>query len=213
MEASENISLQIDLTSERFDTRLMLANVLPDGSLGSLFVLDEDGGESTNSRIMRSFESGRYFMVASSDTVLGSGQYEISVSVTISPVTAPAPDLIVGSVSVNDSTLETGQSFTMYAEVYNFGDDRAESTTLRYYRSPNATISPSDMQVGVDSVGALEARATSPEESIVLTAPSSAGTYYFGVCVDSVSGESRLNNNCSTGWLVTVTDSNTGSPG
>ena len=36
-------------------------------------------------------------------------------------------------------------------------------------------------------------------ESVSLTAPSSSGTYYYGACVDSVSGESDTTNNCSSG--------------
>ena len=43
-------------------------------------------------------------------------------------------------------------------------------------------------------------------ESIDLTAPSSAGTYYYGACVDSVTGESSTTNNCSSGVSVTVSE-------
>jgi hypothetical protein len=32
------------------------------------------------------------------------------------------------------------------------------------------------------------------------------GDYYYGVCVDSVSGETATSNNCSTGILVQVSD-------
>ena len=201
-EASEDVALQIDLTSDWFDTRLMLADVLPDGSLGTLFLLDEDGGESTNSRISRTFGPGTYFLVATSGAAGAVGEYEISVSLATSPV--QASDLVVGPVSVSDDTLEAGQSFTLRATVRNSGGGRAGSTTLRYYRSADSAISPAnDRQVGVDSVGALGALA-SREESIALTAPSAAGTYYYGVCVDSVSSEVVTNNNCSAGVRVTV---------
>ena len=44
----------------------------------------------------------------------------------------------------------------------------------------------------------------SGDESIDLTAPSTAGTYYYGACVDSVSGESDTTNNCSASVEVTV---------
>ena len=57
--------------------------------------------------------------------------------------------------------------------------------------------------MGSDSVGSLAASLTI-DGSINLTAPLSAGTYYYGACVDSVSGESDTNNNCSTGVRVTV---------
>ena len=117
-----------------------------------------------------------------------------------------SPDLIVESPSVSDNTLTTGQSFTLSAAVRNQGNGQATATTLRYYRSSNATISASDTEVGTDSVSGLSASGTSAE-SISLNAPSSAGTYYYGACVVSVSGESNTNNNCSTGVRITVSSS------
>ncbi len=113
------------------------------------------------------------------------------------------PDLVVESPSVSDNPLTTGQSFTLSATVRNRGNGQSASTTLRYYRSDDSTISTTDGQVGTDTVSGLSASATSAE-SINLTAPSSAGTYYYGACVESVSDESDTNNNCSTGVLVTV---------
>ena len=114
-----------------------------------------------------------------------------------------SPDLIVESPSVSDNTLRTGQSFTLRATVRNQGTGASASTTLRYYRSSNTIISRSDTHVGTDVVGGLSASGTSAE-SITLTAPSSSGTYYYGACVDDVSGESNTNNNCSDGVTVTV---------
>ena len=115
-----------------------------------------------------------------------------------------SPDLVVDSPSVSDNTLTTGQSFTLNATVRNQGTGSSASTTLRYYQSSNATISTSDTEVGTDSVNGLSASGTSAE-SISLNAPSSAGTYYYGACVASVSGESNTDNNCSSAVRVTVT--------
>ena len=124
----------------------------------------------------------------------------------------PEPDLAVEPVSVSDSSLVAGASFTLRATVRNHGDASAAATTLRYYRSTNATISTSDTAVGTDSVSGLSASGTSAE-SISLTAPSSAGTYYYGACVDSVAGESDTDNNCSAGVRVSVTGGGTGGSG
>ena len=119
-----------------------------------------------------------------------------------------APDLVVSNPSVSDSSPSAGGSFTLRATVRNQGDGRSVSTTLRYYRSSNSTINTSDTQVGTDSVGALSASGSSAE-SISLTAPSSAGTYYYGACVDSVLGESSTGNNCSSAVPVTVSSGGT----
>ena len=116
---------------------------------------------------------------------------------------ATAPDLAVGRPTVDDSTLETSDSFTLSATVRNDGDASSASTTLRYYRSSDSTISASDTAVGTDSVSGLSAGGSS-DESISLTAPSTAGTYYFGACVDSVSEESDTTDNCSISVAVTV---------
>ena len=114
-----------------------------------------------------------------------------------------SPDLIVESPSVSDSTLTTGQSFTLRATVRNQGSGQAAATTLRYYQSSDATITVNDTQVGTDAIGSLNTSGTSTE-STSLNAPSSAGTYYYGACVESVSGEPEIDNNCSDAVRVSV---------
>ena len=46
--------------------------------------------------------------------------------------------------------------------------------------------------------------------TIRLTAPWTAGTYYYGACVDAVAGESDTTNNCSTSVQVEVSAPATG---
>ena len=87
------------------------------------------------------------------------------------------------------------------ATVRNQGNGRSASTTLRYYHSLDATISTGDTQVGTGAVSGLAAAASS-DQSISLTAPSSAGTYYYGACVDPVS------ENTLPGTTVPCRDSN-----
>ena len=120
-------------------------------------------------------------------------------------VTEPPSDLVVTSHPVSVSTLRSGQSFQLPVSVRNQGTGRAAATTLRVYRSSDATISDGDTFVRTVRVTALSPSALT-YMSIPLTAPSSAGTYYYGACVDPVSGESRTGNNCSSGVQVTVTD-------
>ena len=118
-------------------------------------------------------------------------------------------DLVIQSPSVDDNTLTTGQSFTLSATVRNQGNASSGVTTLRYYRSSTATISTDDVEVGTDAVSGLAAGGTSAE-SISLNAPSNAGTYYYGACVDGVSGESNTDNNCSSGVSVSVSSGSSG---
>ena len=129
-----------------------------------------------------------------------------SVQVTVPrPEEGPAPDLVVGAPSVNNDELDVGATFTLSATVTNDGDAASAATTLRYYRSTDELIKTSDTQVDTDAVAELAASGTS-SESVSLTAPSTAGIYYYGACVDSVTGESDTTNNCSESVPVDVTE-------
>ena len=63
----------------------------------------------------------------------------------------------------------------------------------------------SDTEAGTDAVEALVASGSSVH-SVALTAPSSEGTYYYGACVDTVTGESDTTNNCSDSVSVEVSE-------
>ena len=149
--------------------------------------------------------AGTYYYGACVDSVTGESNTtnNCSSGVTVTVAVATAPDLVVGAPSVDDSSPTTGASFTLSATVRNQGSGSSAATTLRYYRSTDSSITSSDTAVGTDSVSGLSASGTS-DESIDQTAPSTAGTYYYGACVDSVTGESNTTNNCSSGVTVTV---------
>ena len=123
------------------------------------------------------------------------------------------PDLEVGTpIGGRGEQPETRcDSFTLSATVRNAGDEQSAATTLRYYRSTDATITSSDTEIGTDAVGELAASGTSAE-SISLTAPSTAGTYYYGACVDAVTDESDTTNNCSSSVTIAVEEESSGQP-
>ena len=121
-----------------------------------------------------------------------------------------APDLHVPALLTFSSPWGYSPSFTLHAKVVNKGSGSSGSTTLRYYRSADSSITSGDTEVGTAAVGVLAA-SESITEGIDLTAPSTPGTYYYGACVDAVSDESDTTNNCSGGiaWVVpaeTTTD-------
>ena len=149
--------------------------------------------------------AGTYYYGACVDAVIDESNTtnNCSASVTVNVEEPPYPDLEVGTPTVDDASPVTGTTFTLSATVSNAGDGRSAATTRRYYRSTDATITTSDTRVGTDSVGALAASGTSAE-SISLTAPATAGTYYYGACVDAVIDESNTTNNCSASVTVDV---------
>ena len=107
----------------------------------------------------------------------------------------------------------TGATFRLTSIVDNVGQTASVATTVRYYQSADTTITTSDTELGTSAIGAI-APASSSAQGINLTAPSTAGTYYYGVCVDTVTGESDTTNNCSSSVPVTVRDNSaaTGAP-
>ncbi len=169
-------------------------------SAGRVLARNDDGGDGYNFRIAHAVSAGTYYLKVEGYNASATGRYTIHAS---GPGGVSGPDLIVASASVSDDTLTPAQSFTLNATVRNQGTAAAAATTVDYYQSPDATITANDSQVGTDTVSGLSADHTSAV-SLALTAPSSAGTYYYGACVQSVDGESNTDNNCSAGVQVTV---------
>ena len=116
-----------------------------------------------------------------------------------------AADLEVGTPSVDDVSLSAGSQFTLSVTVTNAGDGASEATRIRYFRSTDSTITSSDTEEGSESIGALAAAGTSDHDG-GMTAPSEAGTYYYGACVDSVTDESDTTDNCSSSVQITVSE-------
>ena len=147
---------------------------------------------------------GTYYYGACVDAVTDESDTTNNCSASVQvTVPQPKPDLVVGSLSVDHSGPAAGAAFTLSATVENDGEGSASATTLRYYQSADATISTSDTEVGADAIGGLAASGSS-SQSADLTAPSTPGSYYYGACVDAVTGESDTTNNCSASVQVTV---------
>ena len=128
-------------------------------------------------------------------------------------VSPPFFDLVVRPPAASNSNRNAGGRFTLRVPVHNQGNAPSAETMLRYYRSSDAIISIEDTEVGTDSVSPRGGGRTI-DEVITLNAPSSDGTYYYGACVDPVSGESDTRNNCSSANRVTIGESgsDTGGP-
>ena len=194
------------------DSRITATDVPVSGSL-SVGSIPASGRSPTRSvTLVAPSSPGTYHYGACVDSRSGEAggrdNCSTAVQVTVAgggvtPPPVPRYDLRITNLTVSDSTLQAGQQFTVSATVRNDGPDVSTSTTLRYYRSTDAIISGSDVQVGTDTVGNLSASRTGVE-SISLSAPSTSGTYYYGACVDAGSLETNRANNCSAAVRVTV---------
>ena len=121
----------------------------------------------------------------------------------------PTPDLVVGSPTVDDNNPAGGATFTLSTTVQNAGDGAAAATTLRSFRSTDATITTDDTAEGSVAVEELSPSGNT-SASVQLTAPGTGGTYYYGACVDAVTDESNTANNCSSSVQVTVREPDEG---
>ena len=127
----------------------------------------------------------------------------IAITVRTPSVPAEVPDLVVGTPTVGVNTLAPGETFTLETSIENRGTGTTPSTTLKWYSSLNSNISVHDTKVGSASVSSLNAGGSHTTQ-IDLVAPLAAGTYYYGVCIDSVANERETNNNCSASVVITV---------
>ena len=150
---------------------------------------------------------GNYTGIPAENVVVIIEEDDVAPEGVTQPPIGVGPDLVV-SLSASETTVEPGDSFGLNATVRNQGDADAASTTLHYYRSTDSVINTGDTEVGTDSVGALPASKTG-NESVTLSSPATAGTYYYGACVDPVPNEANTFNNCSAGVPVTVAGKNT----
>ncbi len=193
-----------DSTISSSDTRVTLrSGTTRIGSMGA-------GRQNLETVSLTAHNSGVYYYGACVGTVVNESDTTNNCG-AILKVAISAPDLVIIRDSVNDDYVEAGDDFTFRATVHNDGTGDSPSTTLRYYRSTDATITTSDTQVDTDSVGSLDPDDTDAE-SETITVPTTPGTYYYGVCVDTVTRESDTTNNCSTGILVTVTEAGLDAP-
>ena len=132
------------------------------------------------------------------------GNKETRSSAAMTVPSALEPDLAsVSVIGINIAGVYTGETFRLDAGLRNEGAAASAATTLRYYQSTDATIDTTDTEVGTYDVAAL---AASERASVTgeLTAPDTAGMYYYGACVDAVAGESDTTNNCSSGLEIAV---------
>ena len=171
----------------------------------SVFGLSTSGSGDESISLTAPSTPGTYYYGGCVDAVTGESDTANNCSSAVAVVVgaAPAPDLVVDAPTVSDSNLVAGTSFALSATVRNQGSGRSDSTTLRYYQSTDSTITTGDTEVGTDSVLRFNASG-SGSESISLTAPPTPGTYYYGGCVDAVTGESDTTNNCSSAVAVVV---------
>ena len=89
-----------------------------------------------------------------------------------------------------------GTTIELTPWVINDGPESSPSTRIRIFYSTDATITTSDTQVLNFAMPGLSVSERF-SKTVSTMVPSTAGTYFYGACVDRVAGESNTSNNCS----------------
>ena len=178
-----------------------------DTEIGEWFISTLDADESqerTLNFINAPSAPGTYYYGACVDSLPDEADTQNNCSDALT-VTVGGPDLIVESPIVSDSSPNAGQRLSLRATVRNQGTgDALEWTTVRFYQSDDTAISTEDSEIGTWTISPLDASESQERSLGFLNAPTAAGTYYYGACVDPLSAEADTQNNCSIGVTVTI---------
>ena len=123
-------------------------------------------------------------------------------------LTVRGPDLVIESVLISSPEDETDKKegpisvapedkFNLHVVFKNIGTPTSKKAKDYYYRSANAVISETDIQIGSSKESfTLPENGPVPRVLRNITAPDTPGIYYYGVCIDKVEGETNTYNNC-----------------
>ncbi len=170
----------------------------------SVSVLEANQTNDKNLSLSAPTLPGTYYYGACVDSLTNERDTDNNCSATVTVTVVSTPDLVVEAVQAEPATVAPGEQFRLYATLKNQGTGESAATIVRYYRSSNDTISTRETQLRSANRDPLAADGTI-RRYLTVTAPTTPGTYYYGVCVDSVSNESNTTNNCSGAVSVTVT--------
>ena len=136
-----------------------------------------------------------------------SGEQSTSNNCASLTVTATYFDWQVSSAAISDTTVGPGQTTTLSATVRNAGDLEAAASTLRYYLSPDDSLSTSDDTPFCLTAQPALGAGSSATANVACQLPESlthGATYYVFACLDEQLGEGVTNNNCSTATPLSV---------
>ncbi|MDE0018261.1 MAG: T9SS type A sorting domain-containing protein [Candidatus Poribacteria bacterium] len=156
----------------------------------SVSALSSNISSNESVRLVAPSEPGTYYYRAHVDEVANETVTSNNWSGYI-VIFVEAP-LVIESLQPSKFALAPRERFTLTATIKNDGDATSTRTTAQYYLSADDSITSRDTTLGTETVSAITAGRTT-QVSRTLTAPTAAGTYYYGVCVgDDISSDTCL---------------------
>ena len=115
------------------------------------------------------------------------------------------PDLIVNLPRVDNDRVQAGSSIRVIFTIENQGDGHSGPIEATAYLSDDRTITVHDEFVASVNIRDLEPSISLDWVRYNIIVPVVPGTHYYGACVDAVTGESNIHNNCSAGKAIVIT--------
>jgi len=209
-------NVQIDVApflvpeGEIYGTNLSLDAQLSDGS-NLLAWSDLSGVAATNTLFFDGqLGAGSYYLIltaVSPDTnwLTGFGEYGNGGMYRVSINSATVVADLSAELTLQDKRAYIGQRFRFSARAQNIGNAEAGASVMRFYESTDATISAADTELASRNILPLSPLAMDYiDEYIEVSA--SAGQRYYGVCIDTIAGETVIGNNCSAAVSVNILD-------
>ena len=163
----------------------------------SVSALTSNISSSESFRLVAPSEAGTYYYRVHVDVVANEVVTHNNWSDYI-VVFVEAP-LVMESLRPSKFALSAGERFTLTATVKNDGDTASARTAVEFYRSDDNRITSRDTSIGTETVSTIAAGRTS-QVSHTLTAPNTAGDYYYGACV----GDETDNDACAVIKITVV---------
>ena len=142
---------------------------------------------------------GNYFYRACVRSVLGEQNPANNCTSMIEVEISGEADVSIDEIKISSTDIRVGETITISARVKNIGLADATATTIQFYRSIDNTINDADILLSSSPVSALIAEASMDVKAETI---SKLERFYYGVCVEQVSLEQNISNNCSHGIFV-----------
>lgn len=214
LSATQDVTIEVApllaLEAEKYGTNLSLDAVLSDG----VTVIAESSLTANPISNVLSFhgslDAGTYYLIISGQTpdaswTTGFGEYANAGIYSVSIDSGVAEPDLVANFTIDKTELIIGETVAVNAMVQDIGAASSSATIARFYQSADDIITTGDHQVAAHNVNALASLSIDSIDTQI-TMPNIAGSYYFGVCVDTVWDETVIANNCSAATAVNVND-------
>ena len=164
-------------------------------------VLESSGSSSQSVILDAPATAGTYYYGACVDPVPDESDTSDNCSSAKEMMVQPWPEVVRMSVSLANPALSPGDTVTLKVVLHNPSNAVSPIMNLRFYRSEEAPITRSDLELGEFRHFALGPGLVTTFRRYY-TVPQELGTYYYGACLALEANQSDATANCSSAELT-----------